>query len=359
MGTIESDLIKSGIEITKPLDTLMINAIAKYVSNKLTTGLPSLHLDAKALFIELSRMPMYFAKMPEGISDASYFYKNSTIYFRDGKDIEDLKKFAVHEFIHHIQEVKDKHGNIVSYGHCHFTSLNTHGMALNEGAVQLISATINDEEKDTVKYFDITLPTDSPHYYPLLCNLVKQIAYITGFDLFYDSTIYTTPAFFNKISELCGHKNAIKIRENLDRLLDTQDMIVKFNCKLQYETLNFKQCHRISTAIDNCKEKVKTIFLQTQNMIFSSYFNQAFLELASTTQIEEFRKYLYSFKNLIGTTDNYNFFNEYYIDMMAKLDHRYEEIINKTEVTVYKKSKLQSLFHSIKKLLGLQTQTEQ
>ncbi len=36
------------------------------------------------------------------------FYKNSAIYFNEHIPDEDREEFAVHECIHHIQEVKDK-----------------------------------------------------------------------------------------------------------------------------------------------------------------------------------------------------------------------------------------------------------
>ena len=51
---------------------------------------------------------MYIADMPEGMSEASYFYKNSAIYFRDGMGLADLEKFAVHELIHNFKSRKTK-----------------------------------------------------------------------------------------------------------------------------------------------------------------------------------------------------------------------------------------------------------
>ena len=45
------------------------------------------------------------------MAEANYFYKNSSIYFKEGVPLEELEKFAIHEFIHYIQEVKDQKGN--------------------------------------------------------------------------------------------------------------------------------------------------------------------------------------------------------------------------------------------------------
>ena len=103
-----NELKKDGIEIVGRLDTLSANSLAKNVSEKICKAFPRAHFIEQQLFIELSRIPMYLAKMPNGFAEANYFYKNSSIYFRQGVSLEELEKFAVHEFIHYIQEVKDK-----------------------------------------------------------------------------------------------------------------------------------------------------------------------------------------------------------------------------------------------------------
>ena len=70
----------------------------------------------------------------------------------------------------------------------------------------------------------------------------------------------------------------------------------------------------------------------------------------SVTRIEEYRKYLYSFQNLIGTVDGYTFFNDYYIRRMNELDIRYEAIVNNKALTLVKRSKLNIFFNSIRHL---------
>ena len=192
---IEQELKKDGIEIIGRLDTLSINTLAKDVSDKICKTFPKAHFVPSQLFIELSRIPMYIARMPEGFAEANYFYKNSSIYFKSGIPLDELEKFAIHEFIHYIQEVRDNKGNVVRLGLCDFTEFNTYGLALNEGAVQLATAKVLNQNVDIVKYYDISLPTTSPTYYPLLCNLVQQLAYLVGNDALYESTLLATEQF--------------------------------------------------------------------------------------------------------------------------------------------------------------------
>lgn len=131
---------------------------------------------------------MYIANIPDGFAEANYFYKNSSIYFKAGEPVYELEKYAIHEFIHYLQEIKDKKGNLVRLGLCEFGDIKVNGMALNEGAVQLMSSKALENNQEIVKYYGISLPTNSPTYYPILCNLVAQMAYITGEDALFDST---------------------------------------------------------------------------------------------------------------------------------------------------------------------------
>ena len=63
--SIETDLKKDGIEVLEPLDTLKINSIARNISKKICDIFPEYGFNSNELFIKLSRLNMYRAKMPE------------------------------------------------------------------------------------------------------------------------------------------------------------------------------------------------------------------------------------------------------------------------------------------------------
>lgn len=63
--SIETDLKKDGIEVTQVLDTLKINSIARNISQKICETFPNYGFSSNELFIRLSRLNMYKAKMPE------------------------------------------------------------------------------------------------------------------------------------------------------------------------------------------------------------------------------------------------------------------------------------------------------
>ena len=348
MDTISQELEKEGIKVICPISTLNVNEIATYVSRLLCSKMPELKLKYNTVFMSIARLPMYIAEMPQGQSDACYYYKNSSIYFRKGLTFDKIKKLAVHECIHHLQEVKDSKGNLKKLGLCTYVGNKAYGEALNEGSVQLISSYLTGEKPDTVKYYDITLPTDSPSYYPLVCNLVKQIGYVSNFATMFDSTIFANTAFYDRFIAACGEDEAYKIQQNLDKIVAYEGKIAELNTKIQTQDLLYKKFKACTDKINGYKEKIKKTFFSTQNLIFTSFFNRETKNLLSITRIEEYRKYLYSFKNLIGLTDNYSYFNEFYIQKMNELDNRYEAIVNNKALAIVPRSKVSIFFHSIK-----------
>lgn len=353
MNAVDAELEKMGIKVICPISTLNTNEIGTYVAKLICSKMPELKLNYNNIFTSISRLPMYIAELPEGQSDACYFYKNSSIYFRKGLTFDKIKNLAIHETIHHLQEVKDSKGTLKRLGLCTYVGNKAFGTALNEGAVQLISSFLIGEKNDTVKYYDITLPTDSPSYYPLVCNLVKQIGYVSNFGTLFDSTIYANNAFFDKFISACGESEAYKIQQNLDKLVEYEEKISDLNVKIQTQDLPYKQFKKSTDKVKDYKEKIRKTFIDTQNLIITSFFDKEYNKLTSITRIEEYRKYLYSFKNLIGTIDGYSFFNDYYIQKMNELDEKYEAIVNNKSLTVVNRSKISILFASIRKLFGL------
>ena len=349
--SIESDLKKDGITVVGKLDTLSVNSISRDIAEKLCKAFPNQNFIFQNLFIALSRIPMYIADIPEGFAEATYFYKNSSMYFKQGLKLEELEKFAVHEFIHYLQEIKDKKGHLVRLGLCDFGELKICGMALNEGAVQYMASKALNTEQEIVKYYGISLPTNSPSYYPILCNLVAQMAYITGEEALYDSTFYGSSVFKEKFANLCGVDSLLKIESNMDKIMEAEEKAIKLNNKLMYDELEVMKSQKVAKKVENYKKKIKEIFFETQKLIFTSFFNTQFNKILTTADIDEYRLRLYNYKNYIGISDDYSEFNEFYINKMMDLDAKYEKIINNTNLTVVSNSKIAKFFRKVKAIL--------
>ena len=332
----ETELRKDGIEVVKQLDTFTVTNIAKNVANKLYATFPNYGLREEEIFDKLVRLNMYKAKMPEGMSEANYFYKNTSIYFNCNIPNEDLEEFAIHECIHYLQEVKDKRNNLVKMGLSDYSDSNIFGLGLNEAAVQLMASKVIGMEKDYVKYFGISFETISPSYYPLECCLVNQLAFLLGEDVIYESTINSNDSFKKVFIGKMGIKSFICIQSSLDSILELEENIINLNNKiLEYDERN-KKCEAMTDKISEIKSEILLTFLKTQNLIISSYFNNEFKNIKTLEDVENYRRKLYSFKEYIGMADGYTFYNDFYKEKMTALEHKYNMLENGGETALVK-----------------------
>ena len=357
--SVESDLKKDGIEVIKKLDTLRVNSIARTVSNSLCETFPDFNLNQNDLFIKLSRLDMYIAKMPEGMAEANYFYKNTSIYFNDHIADEDLEEFAIHECIHYIQEIKDKRNYLLRMGLCDYTEFRIYGLGLNEAAVQLMASKVLAIPKEYVKYFNITFETTSPSYYPLECCLVSQLAYLIGEDVLFESTINSNDTFKNKFIELTNAKTFMNIEDNIDKILMSEEEIIKIKNKIATMDDNSKKIDVMNKKIENFKSHITSTFIKTQKLITSSYFDNVFNSITDLEGVEKYRQKLYNFKDYLGSTAGDTFFNDYYVNKMMALEEKYNYLENTSVenvvddsmyLTKKKSSKLLDFFNFIKSL---------
>lgn len=351
--SIESDLKKDGIKIISKLDTLVVNNIARNISRKIVATFPELNFNETNLFIKLARIDMYTATMPDGMAEANYFYKNSSIYFNNKIDFTDLEEFAIHECIHHLQEIKNNRNKLLRMGLCSFNALSPIGMGINEAAVQLATSKIIGIEPDFVKYYGIELKSSSPSYYPMECHLVDQMAFITGYNALFESTFNSNDTFKNAFVKATSERVFLAIQGAIDSILNYEEEISKLANKFENENQTDKSCKNISNKIDELKQKISITFMRTQNLIISSYFDKSFLAINNLEELDNYRKKLEAFKNLVCTQEGYFFFDNYYIEKMCALEHKCNILENgglETAISVGKSNKLFAFFAKIKNI---------
>ncbi len=354
--SIKSDLKKDGIEVIEELDTLKINSLARNISLKICETFPEFNLNQNELFIKLSRLNMYKAKMPEGMAEANYFYKNTSIYFNEHISDEDLQEFAVHECIHFLQEVKDKRNYLLRMGLCDYSDFKIYGLGLNEAAVQLMASKINNIPKEYVKYFGISFETNSPSYYPLECCLVNQLAYLIGENTLFESTLNSNDNFKNEFIELTSPKTFMLVQNAIDEILSFEEEIIKLNNKISQIDDRNKKVDGMMEKINELKSEISLTFMRTQNLIISSYFDSTFNNIINLEEVEKYRRKLYSFKDYLGHTDGYTFFNDYYVSKMEELEKKYNALESgNIETSIKLISKKETFFariiKSLKKIL--------
>ncbi len=355
---IESNLRKEGIKVTEELDKIKVNTIAKNVAQKIVAAFPELDFKLGEVFIKLSQLKMYYAEVPKGFSEANYFYKNTSIYFNQEVPIDKIENYAVHECIHYLQERKDKAGFLLRLGLCDLTQYKVHGLALNEAAVQYATAKATKEPKDNVKYYGISFDTISPTCYPLICNLIAQMAYVTGEKILFDSTFNSNNNFKEAFIKKTSEEAFYTLEKNFDKILKLEEDLLKLNNKMELsDNLN----SGLNKKRLKIKNNIQSTFMESQNLIITSYFDTAFEKITNLEEVENYRRSLYNYKDLVGYVDGIDTFNEYYIKTMNKLENKYNELESgaidknieqeKAGLPIERKNKFQVIWQTIKNFL--------
>lgn len=314
---IKSLLKNEGIEIVRELNTIEIKTIAKDIAIKLCLAFPEHNLSRNNLCKAFSNVKMYLANLPKDFSGAKYILENNSIYFNNSLPFEEIPNTAMHECIHFIQHYNSdtKFGLYVS----------SKGLALNEAAVQLMASEANMNDISDVKYFDISLKTNSPDYYPLECALLNQITYFTGTYPLYNSVLFSNDVFKNTFTTQFNKKLFSFITSKLDELLNLESELNSYIEELSYASKE-KEINSLNKIINYKKQKITTLFFQTQNRIMKTCFNCEFNKLKSLEDIHDFKNLLYNYKNVIGSNNNYSFYNDFYCSMMNAIESKKEYI---------------------------------
>ena len=328
--SIISTLKKEGINVIGKLNTLEINKIASNISEKIVNAFPEHNINQSDLFISISRLNMYLAEMPNDMAMAKYFYKNNSIYFSKDMDLNDLHSLALHECLHFIQEIKNKRGKLLRLGLYNMEKGQNSGMALNEAAVQHMASIALNQPLDTVKYYNMEFSTESPDFYPLQTCLINEMIYFTGSYPLYHSTLYSNDVFKNTFIAKSNERAFSQIEKNFDLIYEYESLLSKqiYNlslCSEEYKSIN--KIRKINSKIDAYKQIILEKTLETQNLILYNCFNTEYNNIKTLDNIKEFERNMYNFRHIIITTQNYNYYNDFYIDMMAKIQEKREFLL--------------------------------
>ena len=349
MNNIEKELQSDGIIVTEKINTETILKITNNISKKIVATFPNFNLNAEEIFSKLFSLNMYKANMPEGMAEANYCYKNSSIYFNSHIADEDLEEFAIHECLHFLQEVKDENDKIFKMGLSTYLKFKTVGTGLNEAAVQYLSSKIIGILPDFEKYYDVNIFTPSPSYYPVECALLNELVYFIGEDILFKSTFFSTDDFKNEIIKYSSKKSFEKIQIAFDNILKYEEKIIILNNKLLTE----EKASKLENEVLKYRESIKKTFIETQNMIIKEFFDYEYKKINDLEQLENYRRRLSKFKSIIGTINHYNFYDNYYIETMNKLEHKSNVLENggiETALASKAFSRLMKLFAKVKSL---------
>ena len=326
----KSVLKKEGINLITKLDDTAVSKIAEQISNKLCSTFKEHNLNLDQLFCSISKLDMYYAEMPKDSSCAKYFSKTKSIYFSKDLSLDEMISLGTHECLHFIQELCDNKGTAYKFG---LYNLNSAGLAINEAAVQYMTSLTNDSKSEKVKYFNIDLPTLSPVYYPLECSIINQMVYFTGSYPLIHSTLYSDNVFKNTFISITSEKTYNQIIKNLDKILNLEDELHFFTTELSY-TEKLNQIKSLNKLILSYKQTISEIYFETQNIILSNCFESELKNVRTLEDLKDLKDKLYNYKNIIGYTENYEFYNNFYYYAMNEFEKKREYINVYGEINV-------------------------
>ena len=89
---------------------------------------------------------------------------------------------------------------------------------------------------------------------------------------------------------------------------------------------NTKNTDNLNKIINYKKQKIMTVFFQTQNYIMRSCFNCEFNSVKTLSDIHNLKNKLYEYKNVIGYNADYTYYNDFYRLMMNMLVQKKEQL---------------------------------
>ena len=157
--------------------------------------------------------------------------------------------------------------------------------------MQYATAKATKEPKDNVKYYGISFDTISPTCYPLICNLIAQMAYVTGEKALFESTFNSNNNFKDAFIEKTSEETFYTLEKNFDKILKLEEDLLKLNNKMELsDNLN----SGLNKKRLKIKNNIQSTFMESQNLIITSYFDKAFEKI---TNLEEVENYIETEKN--------------------------------------------------------------
>lgn len=333
-----------GIDVIGKVEDEVIIDIAKQVATKLTVTFPNIGMSYLEIFKKIIDTPMYYANISNGIAEANFYYKNSSIYFSSKSDLKQINEYIFHECIHCLQEQRNRKGKLIRMGLCEINELSVKGTALNEAAIQYIVSKVFQNSNNIVTIYNITLPVRTK-YYTVITNLISQIAYLIGEDYLVDSTINSNENFKFEMIDNFGEIEFINIQKNLNKILEEKNK----NLSIQQKENNNPESIKI------VNENIQKIYIETQNLIFTSYFQRLFKRIDTLEEVSNFIKKLHLYRELIGTVEGYNDFDLFCIDLELKAEKKSEKIINNTSLAIINNNIFFRVLRNLKKLFNNST----
>lgn len=347
---IEKKLKKLGIKETKEFTKEERDLVAQNVTASLIMAFPVLKNEQANILSKIQNANMFYAKTNENLPKINYIYENHKIYFDESVEIQNITDSMLHEIIHFMQDVRKKNGKLDRMGLCNFNELSLHGLGINEGAVQYVSAKALNNGVQTIKNSGIVLRTTSPNYYPVLTNLIEQIVFLIGEDELVKAIILNDEEFKNTFFNT--------FEENAQDIINLFDEIINYNVKSSKEIEIKKSKEKnMHIADKNKTDQLKNLYIQAQDLIMRTYFEKQYKLLQTEEDVQNLSTKLENYIKLTGKIEingqyysNCDSFKSKFMNKLDKQLIKIHEQKSKMALAVVYGGRINRLLNKIKAL---------
>lgn len=316
---IQRKLSRIGIEKIEELDKKDVNYLAHYMANRITRTFHVLDDSYNEILAKLLNCKMYYARITENLSKVNYVYEDDCIYIDEDVNIYEPNEQLFHELIHYLQVLKKNNGKIKQIGLCDFGDFSVNGLGLNEALVQYMSSRLMNKEKQRTTIYGLEIKTISPDGYPILTNLMEQLIYLLGEDQIVLASINTKNDFDDLFYNTFEEKGNLIIK-SFDKVLDLKNALLEVK-----EGTNKKE------SSENIEESIKNIYLDTQKILMTKYFDKMVTMLTSIEEIDFYSEKFLNYNKILGLVGNnrsevLDYYEEYKDKIMTKFDKQLMKI---------------------------------
>lgn len=343
-------------KVSKEEQIIISDNVATKITNKFN------FIDYGYIYTKLMRAKMYIAIIPKGMTRAIYSYEEDTLFISDEEDLNNVSKELLYECIHTMQDIRDKKGNVKQLGQCIFSDYKVYAMALNEASILYITQKIFEEEIKYVEAYGIKANTYSPNSYPLICNILLQLLFISNEKTLVKSTLNSTDEFLIDGIEEIGESSYVTIQNNLDEMLYASEEIIGIKRSLKNNTSdgNMEEINKELNRIYEKEAIIRRLYMDSQMSIFTMYFDRLYNRVQTISDIQIYRRRLEDYKELIGfyTNESQEYFLEYYEgyykEKEEKLKEKQDKIKRKNDLalTVVSDNIIVQIFNKIKNAIA-------
>ena len=270
---ISKELEKIGIIPNVQLNIEERNNIARTITDKLTSNINELADNYNELYMRIFNCEMFYAQVDSKFRGVFYYYKNNTIYI--DKNAQNIDEYLTHEIIHYLQNFSRISKESKRAGLCQFLEFKIFGLGINEAIVQYITAKAEGNKLHRISNEKITICTNSENYYKYMTSLAGQILFLIGEKEAIRSCISSTEDFETELYNT--------FEDNTDKILKGFDSILDEN-----------------NREDRDENKIVNIYLQTQEIIYKTYFTNICRRLTTVKEVDTQVQKLEEYQNIVG-----------------------------------------------------------